>query len=127
MIFAQSDVQEAGATSSILTESLAVTTNATFINQTFGITFGTSQCEKPSKFVYNGEVNKFVHANMDNLAKDISTGQGETVSALAKLLEVPEERRYIFYSILQDNFDQIFPHPDVNYAHVVDTVGLIAH
>lgn len=110
----------------VLTQILAVTTNGTSGNQTFGISTGTSECDQPSKWVSNEEVNKFVLANMDDLAKDIAAGQGETVSTLAELMEVPEESRDTFFSTLQENFDQIFPSSDVNYSHVVDTVGLIA-
>ena len=122
MIFGQA---EAGL-NTVLTQILAVTTNGTSGNQTFGISSGTSECDQPSKWVSNEQVNKFVLANMDDLAKDIAAGQGETVSTLAELMEVPEENRDTFYSSLQDNFDQIFPSSDVNYSHVVDTVGLIA-
>ena len=122
MLFGQSEL----GLNTVLTQILAVTTNGTSGNQTFGITSGTSDCDQPSKWVSNEQVNKFVLANMDDLAKDIAAGQGETVSPLAELMEVPAESRDTFYSTLQANFDQIFPHPDVNYAHVVDTVGLIA-
>ncbi len=111
------------ADDSILLQSFAVTTNGTSANQTFGITSGTSECERPSSFVQNRRVNEFVQANLDNLARDIARGGGETVSALADLLEVPAARRPSFYRRLQASFGQIFPTPDVGYAHVVDSIA----
>ncbi len=111
------------ADDSILLQSFAVTTNGTSGSQTFGITSGTSECERPSSFVRNRRVNEFVQANLDNLAGDIARGGGETVSALADLLEVPADRRPDFFRRLQANFRQIFPTPDVGYAHVVDSIA----
>ncbi len=110
------------ADDSILLQSFAVTTNGTFGNQTFGITSGTSECERPSSFVKNEKLEKFVLANLDNLARDIARGGGETLTALADLMGVPAAEREAFYRTLQANFDAIFPATDVGYAHVVDSI-----
>ncbi len=110
------------ADDSILLQSFAVTTNGTFGNQTFGITSGTSECERPSSFVQNEKLEKFVLANLDNLARDIARGGGETLTALADLMEVPAAEREAFFRTLQANFDVIFPAADVEYAHVVDSI-----
>ena len=77
------------ADGSMLLQAFQATTNGTSGNQTFGVTTGTSKCEQPSKFAQNDQVNEFVLANMDNLAKDIAMGQGETLETLAELLQVP--------------------------------------
>ena len=107
---------------SILIQILAVTTNGTSGNQTFGITSGTSECQKPMNIAATERVNEFVVANLDSLARDIAAGGGETVSSLAELMEVPPAQRPAYYQTLQANFGEIFPRADVGSAHVVDTV-----
>jgi hypothetical protein len=105
-----------------LFQVFAATTNGTFGNQTFGITFGTLECERPARFVTNERLQEFVHANLDDLAQDIASGRGETVETLAELLSVSPEKRVSFYRNLQTHFAEIFPSADVEYAHVVDTI-----
>ena len=112
---------------SILVQSLAVTTNGTFGNQTFGITSGTSECEKPERFAGKERVNEFVVANLDNLARDIAAGGGETVTTLAELLEVPPQQRPAYYDTLQAHFVEIFPRADVGSAHVVESVVALTY
>jgi hypothetical protein len=116
----------AKADNSILLQILAVTTNGTSGSQTFGISSGTSECDQPSSFVRNERVNEFVHANLDNLARDVAQGGGETVSTLAELLEVPAAQRAAFGQKLQSQFTLIFPTPDVQSAHVVDAIVFVA-
>ena len=87
-------------------QALAATTNGTSGNQTFGITSGTSNCNKPSDFVSNDKLNKFVEENMDELALDISAGHGETLSTVAKLMNV--ENNVEFSAKLQSNFTNIY-------------------
>src|SRR5512143_770067 len=67
------------ADNATILQSLQATTNATFGNQTFGITSGTSECTQPSKFAKNDRLNEFIGANMDNLAKETALGKGETL------------------------------------------------
>lgn len=110
------------ADDSIIIQSLAVTTNGTLANQTFGITSGTSECQKPARIAATERVNEFVVANLDGLARDIAAGGGETVASLAELMEVPQEERPAYYRSLQAHFTEIFPRPDVSSAHVVETV-----
>ncbi len=50
---------------------------------------------------------------MDNLAKDIAAGHGETLDTLAELMEVPLQERAEFYSRLQTNFSNIFTSTDI--------------
>ncbi len=113
---------DTGFSDSTLGQSFIVTTNGTSGNQTFGITSGTSNCSSPSSFVQNEKVHEFVAANMDNLAKNIAMGKGESLDTLAELMEVPEGKRLSLYTRLQDNFAAIYPSADVQAAHVVDTV-----
>ena len=100
---------------------LAATTNGTSGHQTFGSTSGTSNCDKPSNFVSNDKLNKFVGENMDELALDISAGRGETLETVAKLMNV--ENTQEFSSKLQANFSNIYTSENVTSATVIDSIA----
>lgn len=106
----------------LLFQVLAVTTNGTSGNQTFGITSGTLGCSQPSKIVSIERLNMYVADNMDNLANDIAKGQGEYLNTLAVLMEVPEGARADFYSRLQNNFSSIYTSPKVTSTEVVGNI-----
>jgi hypothetical protein len=114
------------ADDSLLFQLFMGTTNNTFYSQTFGMTSGTSECTRPDSLVLNERGREFILANLDNLARDIASGSGETVSTLAELMKVPATDRTDFYRNLQAHFADIFPRPDVDYAHVADTIVLVA-
>jgi len=104
----------------VVLQVLAATTNGTG-SQTFGITSGTSNCDKPSNFVSNDKLNKFVSENMDELAMDISAGQGETLTTVAKLMNVEDTKA--FSSKLQANFSNIYTSEKVTSANVIDSIA----
>lgn len=112
---------------SILFQLSALSTNHMTYTQFFGITSGTSECDRPSSFVGNDRINEFVVANLDDLARDIAVGGGESVATLAELMEVPKVQRGVFYKNLQSQFAAIFPSPQTEYAHVVDAILSIAN
>ena len=105
----------------VVLQALAATTNGTSGNQTFGITSGTSNCDKPSNFVSNDKLNQFVGENMDELALDISAGRGETLETVAKLMNV--ENTQEFSSKLQANFSNIYTSENVTSATVIDSIA----
>jgi len=105
----------------VVLQVLAATTNGTSFNQTFGITSGTSNCDKPSNFVSNDKLNKFVSENMDELAMDISAGQGEKLTTVAKLMNVEDTKA--FSSKLQANFTNIYTSENVTSANVIDSIA----
>ncbi|MGD9624180.1 MAG: DUF3015 family protein [Arcobacter sp.] len=105
----------------VVLQVLAATTNGTSGNQTFGITSGTSNCDKPSNFVSNDKLNKFVAENMDELAMDISAGKGETLETVAKLMNV--ENKEAFSAKLQANFSNIYSSQNVTSANVIDSIA----
>jgi hypothetical protein len=103
---------------------LAATTNGTFGNQTFGITTGTLNCNKPYTIVSNEKVEKFVADNMDALAVDIATGSGENLDTLSTLMNV--EDKVAFSKALKTNFSKIYSSSDVTSADVIDAIAIIA-
>ncbi len=114
------------ADNSSLLQAFQATTNGTSGSQTFGLTTGTSECDQPSTFVKNDRLNEFVVANMDNLAKDIAMGRGETLEAFAELLQIPTEKRAEFYQKMQTNFAKIFTSENVVLANVVDNAAAVS-
>lgn len=95
---------------------LAVTTNGTSGNQTFGMTSGTLGCDvsKPVKFMaYN-----FLDSNIDKVARDMATGNGESLNTLAGLLGVQDSDKEIFFQASQDSFATIFSRDDVKSNEV---------
>jgi len=103
----------------LVSQTFAVTTNGTFGNGTFGITSGTSNCDRPASFASNQKLQEFVADNMDNLARDIARGNGEYLNTLAVLAGVPEGSRADFYSRLQANFSSIYPSDKVTHIDVL--------
>ncbi len=100
--------------------SLQAITNGTSGNQTFGITSGTSGCKK-TKFVMNERAEEFVASNMDQLAKEIAMGHGESVDTLAELLAVEDKQE--FASALQANYNSIYTSQNVEMADVLDNIS----
>ncbi len=91
--------------------------------QTFGITSGTSGCTK-TKLVMNERAAEFVASNMDQLAKDVAVGQGESVDTLAELLHV--EDKALFAASLQSNYNAIYTSQDAKMADVLDNIATVA-
>ncbi len=107
---------------SLLLQLVMTLLNGTCGNQTFGITSGTSNCKKPSKIVKDERMQQFVVANLDELARDIARGQGETLDTLADMMNIPQSERPQVYSKLQSNFSKIFPSEKVEGTEVVDNI-----
>ncbi|VFQ46967.1 DUF3015 family protein [Desulfoluna butyratoxydans] len=91
-------------------------------NQTFGMSSGTLECGEPTKFAIDQRINTFVAGNMDNLAMDIASGGGESLSALAEIAQVDPALREPLASELQAHFDTIYPDADVSYIQVADAL-----
>jgi len=94
--------------SGIAPQVLAVTTNGTFGNQTFGITSGTSGCTQDGAVKSNWKTALFIDGNKDALARDMSVGSGETLDSLAHLMGVQAQDRAAFNRAAQENMARIF-------------------
>lgn len=104
----------------LVQQVLAVTTNGSFGNQTFGISSGTLKCDQPQNMASNRKLDEFVAENMDSLARDIARGQGEYLETLAVLMEIPPRNRTAFGSTLQTNFSLIYTGDDVTHVDVLN-------
>jgi hypothetical protein len=95
-----------------------VTTNGTFGNQTFGITFGTSGCTQHGTVQSNWKTSLFIDGNKEKLASDMSVGSGEALDSLAHLLGVEGQDRAAFNQAAKDNLARIFPSQDVSTQQI---------
>lgn len=102
----------------IAPQVLAVTTNGTSGNQTFGITSGTSGCTQDGVVRSNWKTAMFIDNNMNKLAKDMSTGEGEALESLASLLNVDNNDKAYFFGTMHDRFGEIFPASTVTSEEV---------
>lgn len=100
---------------------LAATTNGSFGNQTFGMTSGTAGCDA-SKPIHKQMAYNFLDSNMDKVARDMASGSGESVTTLAGLLGVPEDKTPLFIKTSQDNFGKIFSRDDIKSDDVYGAI-----
>lgn len=98
---------------------LASTTNGTTGTQWFGISSGTSNCVDSATVKSEAKVQLFIEANRLAIAKDISRGQGETLSTLAELLNCQDGS---IGPVLQKNYDAIFPNRDTSAAKMSEAI-----
>lgn len=87
----------------------AATTNGTFANQTFGITFGTSNCTSTGVVRADKEQEAFAEANLDALRRDMARGQGEYLDAFATLLACEADVQPAIGGFAQDHYEAVFP------------------
>ena len=92
----------------IAPQVLAVTTNGTFGNQTFGITFGTLGCTQDGVVRSNWRMAAYIEGNTSKLARDMSAGQGESLEALASLMQIDAADKPVFFRTTKDNFARIY-------------------
>jgi hypothetical protein len=97
---------------------LAATTNGLFGSQTFGISSGTSNCTDNKPGVATSKA--FIETNREAVAKDISRGQGETISSLSALAGCPDSKQV--GAALQSDFAKIFPTATVSGSQAGDNV-----
>jgi hypothetical protein len=94
--------------SGVAPQVLAVTTNGTFGNQTFGITSGTSGCTQDGTVKSSWKTALFIDGNREALARDMSVGSGEALDSLALLMGVEAQDRDAFNRAVKTNFARIF-------------------
>lgn len=94
--------------SGTLFKVLGATTNGTFGNQTFGITSGTLGCHQGGVVTADARLQMFAGANMDNLARDMAKGEGETLDAFAHLMSISDADKEHFFRFTQAHFGDLF-------------------
>lgn len=83
---------------------LAITSNGTSGNQTFGISSGTSNCVTASE--QTAQIKTFIDNNYDAIVTDMAKGQGETIKTLSGFYGCKTEA---LASEMQTNYNKIAP------------------
>lgn len=99
--------------SGIAPQVLAVTTNGTSGNQTFGITFGTSGCTQDGVVTSTWKTAMYIDGNRVALARDAAAGQGESLDTLAEVMGVKAVDRAAFAAAIKANFGTVFANDQV--------------
>ena len=111
--------------SGVVPQSLAVTTNGTFGNQTFGITSGTSGCTQDGTVKSSWMTAMFIDGNRHQLARDMAVGEGETLDALASLIGVEEQDRNLFNQTVKNNYSTIYTSEDASAIDIMSALKLV--
>jgi hypothetical protein len=102
---------------------LGATTNGTFGNQTFGITTGTLGCSSEGVITADARLRMFAGANLDNLARDMAQGQGETLDAFARLMNVQEADKADFFQFTKSHFGELFADSDATAGEMIASLN----
>lgn len=99
---------------------------ASFLNgtgtQTFGISFGTSNCVEDGVSSAAREKDAFVEANYAELRRDLATGSGSYLSSLASLYGCKGAAAQGFGAALHDNQEKINNATPATASSVIDAV-----
>jgi hypothetical protein len=107
---------------SIVSQTLAETTNLTLWNQFFGITSGTSNCNTNGFVMREKEAEHFAEANMKNLEVEMARGHGESLSAFAQILGCKQGAISSFGHMSQSHYENIFPNATVEAPVFIKSV-----
>lgn len=102
---------------------LAVTTNGTSGNQTFGITSGTLGCNPRDTVKSSIKLFAFADENLSELASDTARGNGDYLESVAQILEIKEGDKSHFFNVMQSNFSNIFEGENTNTSNVVASIS----
>lgn len=105
--------------SGVFPQVLAITTNGSFGNQTFGISTGTLGCSADGAVRSNMKTALFIESNKQQLARDMSVGGGETLASLSHLIGIEAKDQVAFNRVTKDNMARIFTTDTVATEQVV--------
>lgn len=105
--------------SGVAPQVLAITTNGTFGNQTFGVTTGTLGCSPNATVKSNMKSAMFIDGNKGQLARDMSVGSGETLASLSHLMGVEAKDQAAFNRLAKDNVARIFANDSVATEQII--------
>ncbi|MCE0492659.1 DUF3015 domain-containing protein [Vibrio salinus] len=104
---------------------LGATTNGSSGNQTFGITFGTLGCDGTGTINSEQKLAMFIDGNMDNLARDMAKGQGETLATLSEVWGISDADKASFNTLAKQNFATVFSSENVTSTEVFNNLNTL--
>ena len=99
----------------------SITNNLTF--QSISVTFGLLNCGGLDQSITaSAKTRHFAATSIDNLARDAALGGGESLDALAALLEVPAADRPDFGLFAQSHYEALFPTSEVRSDEMLESL-----
>lgn len=99
---------------------LAATTNGFYGTQTFAMSSGTLGCDVNGNIVSHTAM--YIDSNMENIASDMSRGQGDALKALAAVMGVEKQDTAKFATVTQANFSTIFSDQNTTSSDVLKSL-----
>lgn len=100
---------------------------AAFLNgtgmQTFGISFGTSNCTENGLAAAGRERDAFVEANLPDLRRDVAAGEGEYLTSLASLYGCQGEAAQGFSALMHRNQASVLSASPEQASAAIDAVA----
>jgi hypothetical protein len=97
---------------------VALTTNGTSGNATFGMTSGTNGCSTKGILTYGGKSMLALSGMLDELSEDMAKGDGEALTTYAVVLGVQPQDRAHFAAVTHAHFTEIFSSANVTAEQV---------
>ena len=94
-----------------LSQTLAMTTNATLFTQLLGITFGTSGCSASGFARTKQDAVMYAEANLNLIKVDLARGEGEGLTALASLMGCSPTSTPILADRARTQYKSLFGNP----------------
>jgi len=94
---------------------LAATTNGSYSNNLFGISFDSLGCNSETVITASFQRSVFVAGNFDNIAVDAAQGGGEHLQSLASLMKMTDQDAERFFSFTQQRYNALFSQPVTDY------------
>jgi hypothetical protein len=92
---------------SLISSSLRATTNAIFLNATFGMTFGTSNCSKHSIVKNDMKAIHFTEYTFAQLKREMAKADGDYFLAMADIMGCGQHTQE-FGQVVRSNYGAIF-------------------
>lgn len=110
--------------SGLLPKVMASFTNFVSL-QSVSITAGIFGCNNNGVVSSSVRITMFTGSNINQLASDMSVGQGETLATLATLMGVSDQDKASFYRTTRDHFAQIFAPENATAGQVLNAMNRV--
>ncbi len=104
-------------------QGMAATTNALFFNQTFGITFGSLNCDANKLALKSDRAKVFIAANKNAVVNELALGQGETVSVLAHIYNCKSATE--FADLMKSNYSNVVSSRELSTEQIVKNMDAV--
>ncbi len=106
----------------VMSQTMASTTNGTFASQFFGITSGTSNCNPSGFALVEKEQIFYAESNYRHLIVEMAKGEGENLLAFAQVLGCSDKAAPDFARMTRQKYEVIFPSQKTTPIEMLESV-----